>query len=264
MTRPDDKISKASDLLTEAQADLQQVLAATATADRGHLNDMLWQTRRMTGSCARYFSQSGQDWFVDQVLLKEETEGVFVDIGGFDGVTGSNSLFFEVFRNWSGLLIEPVAAHCNAAKSFRRCPCLQATVSGVAGVKPFLEVRSGYTQMSGLLETYDPETLRAVRAHPDHSEETLSVQALRLEDMLQDAGISKIDYLSIDVEGGELDILADFDLQAYGVRVLSVENPGHLPAIRDEMQARDYRLVEFLGVDEIYCSAPVLARARTT
>ena len=40
------------------------------------------------------------------LLLYFQTGGFFVECGGFDGETSSNSLFFEKDRNWTGLLIE--------------------------------------------------------------------------------------------------------------------------------------------------------------
>ncbi|ESO03313.1 hypothetical protein HELRODRAFT_173599 [Helobdella robusta] len=42
---------------------------------------------------------------IDNILKKRN--GFFVEAGGFDGETASNTLFLEVERNWTGLLIEP-------------------------------------------------------------------------------------------------------------------------------------------------------------
>ena len=57
------------------------------------------------------------------------TGGVFADVGGYDGVTGSNTLFFEQRRGWSGLLVEPSPANLAAARAVRRCPCLGTIAS---------------------------------------------------------------------------------------------------------------------------------------
>ena len=54
----------------------------------------------------KYYSQIGQDKFVNE-FFKGKLNGVFVDIGAHDGESGSNSLFLEKHRNWSGICIEP-------------------------------------------------------------------------------------------------------------------------------------------------------------
>ena len=52
------------------------------------------------------YSQDGQSKLIDDYLKQKEC-GIFVEIGAADGKVFSNSLFFEVSRNWQGVLIEP-------------------------------------------------------------------------------------------------------------------------------------------------------------
>lgn len=52
------------------------------------------------------FSQFGQSKYIDG-LLASRTNGFFVEAGGWGGELYSNSLFFELERNWTGILIEP-------------------------------------------------------------------------------------------------------------------------------------------------------------
>ena len=52
-------------------------------------------------------SQIGQDLILDQQIFKGKSNGVFVEVGALDGFGASNTWFFEMERNWSGLLIEP-------------------------------------------------------------------------------------------------------------------------------------------------------------
>ena len=52
-------------------------------------------------------SQMNQDIILDQHFFKGKTNGVFVEVGALDGVSGSNTYFFEKERNWRGILIEP-------------------------------------------------------------------------------------------------------------------------------------------------------------
>ena len=54
-----------------------------------------------------YYSQDGQDRFLDQKFFKEKTAGTFIEVGANDGITYSNTYFLEKFRQWKGICIEP-------------------------------------------------------------------------------------------------------------------------------------------------------------
>ncbi|MCG6901947.1 MAG: FkbM family methyltransferase [Rhodobacter sp.] len=255
---PEDKISKARALLAAAYTKLNAALPHESGRKRGAIAQECWRLRLMGGEHRRYFSQSGQDWFVDQVILKKRRGGVFVDVGGFDGVTGSNTLFFEIFRGWSGLLIEAVSAELEYARNVRRCACVGAVVSGDGAPSEFLEVTGGYRQMSGRIDTYDETLLDRMRTHPDHQERILRVETRTLAEILREQGIGRIDYLSLDIEGAELDVLSTFPFDTVDVDVFSIENAAARPEIHALLTARGFRLAEFLGVDEIYCRADLL------
>jgi hypothetical protein len=65
--------------------------------------------------------------------------------------------------------------------------------------------------------------------------------------------VRKVDYLSIDTEGGESKILRSIDLERYDVRVISVENAYKDPAIPDYLRGFGYRLVNvFADFDDLY------------
>jgi len=48
--------------------------------------------------------------------LIKKRDGIFIDIGAFDGMEDSNSLFFEETRNWTGICIEPSPLEFNKLK----------------------------------------------------------------------------------------------------------------------------------------------------
>ena len=55
----------------------------------------------------QYYSQFKQDQFLNEVLFNNKKNGFFIDIGAHDGVTISNTLFFEKQNDWKGICIEP-------------------------------------------------------------------------------------------------------------------------------------------------------------
>ncbi|MCB1887699.1 MAG: FkbM family methyltransferase [Rhodocyclaceae bacterium] len=246
-----DGLARARDAADAIRVTLEGALETAVGPSRGALRDQWWQACRMLDLVPCHFSQSGQDHFIDVVLTDGARDRVFVEVGALDGVTGSNTLFFEMFRGWRGLLVEAVPELAEAARQNRRSPCVSAAV-GVPGPARLIQVESGYTQMSGLVSAYDDVTLAHVRQHPAHRERTFEVEVRDLADVLDEAGITRVDYLSLDIEGAEVDVLARFPFERIPVAVWSVENPASRPEVPEILGAAGYERVEYVGVDEIY------------
>ncbi|MCC5974528.1 MAG: FkbM family methyltransferase [Rubellimicrobium sp.] len=248
---PDELIRRAQRDLADAEAALRTALQADRTRRRGALMRRLHELRRMRDPGFPYFSQAGQDAVVDR-LLKGRRGGTFVDIGGYDGITGSNTLFFELHRGWSGILVEPVPARLTRAEASRRCPCLALAIAADDGEADFIEISGGYTQMSGLARTYDPALLSQVRANPEHAETVVRVATRTLSGLLEDHAIPHPDFVSLDIEGGEEAVLAAFPFARHRIGVWAIENNTAAPGIGAIMRANGYVLTEFCGPDEIW------------
>ena len=248
---PFDRIRAARSELQQAHADLSSALKVERSRKRGSLNRDLHEVRRMLNADYPYKSQAAQDAIVDSVLSGKRG-GTFVDVGGYDGVTGSNTLFFEQLRGWSGVLVEPVGSQIAKARESRRCPCLQYAVAPERGTAQFIAVIKGYTQMSGLAAQYDPQMLETVRSDPRHEEELVEVETRTLSDILTESGIAHPDFVSLDIEGGEVAALEVFPFDQHRVRIWSIENNTKTSRIREIMEANGYQLFEFAGEDELY------------
>lgn len=248
---PLEKISAARKQLIEARNELVSILQNDRSRRRGAVIRELHAVSAMLGEGDTYFSQAGQDRVIDR-LLGQKTNGVFVDVGGYDGVTGSNSLFFEVFRGWSGILVEPSPTQLRLAQARRRCPCLGYGVAGKSGKMEFMEITAGYTQMSGFLESYDRDLLARVRGDARHKEVIHQLETRTLADILDEAGISRIDYLSLDVEGSEMDILQNFPFERFCIDLWSIENNAQTSEMPELMREKGYDLIEFAGVDDLF------------
>ena len=80
-----------------------------------------------------YHSQSGQDVLLDRHFFSGREVGVFVDVGAHDGVTLSNSLFFEEKRSWSGLCVEPNPNVFQKLEQSRSAVCTNVAVASTEG-----------------------------------------------------------------------------------------------------------------------------------
>jgi len=221
---------------------------------RGKVNALLWECAAGQSSRDRYFSQYGQDAYLDSHVFGRRRNGVFVEVGGFDGVTGSNCLFFEIFRGWNGLLIEAVDEHIEAAREFRRCACIQALI-GTGEPAEFLTVDGGPIQMSGLTSSYDPNRRAWVDAQPNACLRTDMRPTERLGDIVRAHNVTKIDLLSIDIEGAEEMVLAGFPFDEIEVACLCVETADNRDPVLAIMQARGYEWIDRIGHDDLFVSA---------
>ena len=242
--------------LREAEAILALCAAqAMPMHQRGLVLQELWQVHRALGRVPVFMSQAGQDRYVFEQFFQDKRDGVFVDIGAFDGLLGSNSYFFEKSLGWRGLLVEASARWCERATGQRACPVVHAVIGAEDGEAEFLEVLAGYTQMSGLIDSYRPGVLDRVRAHSEHQERLTRVPVRTLDGLLAEHDLSHIDYCSIDVEGAERAILESLDFDRLDIQVMSLENGTTDPSrgYAQLLEPHGYRLQAVVGVDEIYC-----------
>lgn len=245
------KIMAARQSLREAAEVLQKGIAAEKTRRRGDLIRQMHEVRQMLNPTFNYVSQAGQDVVIDGVF-GQKTGGTFIDIGGYDGITGSNTYFLEQQRGWTGVLVEPVEDMRLKAKSLRKCPCLGYAVADANGEAEFIAVTKGYRQMSGLAQSYDAKLLETVRADPRHEEKTVKVPTRSIAAILKEAGIKHPDFISLDIEGGELTALRGFPFADHQVGAWAIENNTGTMEIAQIMRAHGYDLIEFCGPDEIY------------
>ena len=114
----------------------------------------------------------------------------------------------------------------------------------------------GYSEMlSGIIDLYDPDHLdrvnREVSIH-NQTTETITVRCYNLNDLFEKYNMHHIDYLSLDTEGGEYEILTSIDFNTYQIDSLSVENNYGNQRFSEFLVSKGYRLVKNLGCDEIY------------
>lgn len=175
-------------------------------------------------------------------------DGVFVEFGAADGVTHSNTHMLEAAYGWTGVLIEPLPWTFRELK--RRRPqalALEAAVdpSYSASPKPVQIVSAG--QYSSI-ETYkDLDKHANTRAN----RRVINVKTINLNQSLpQLLPDRRIDFMSIDVEGPELDIITGFDFEGLDVRCLTVEVND-----RDEDAARICGFLEARGYRQPFSRA---------
>lgn len=117
---------------------------------------------------------------------------------------------------------------------------------------------SGYAQMlSGIVSEYNEEHLK--RIHREIKEcggsyEIVKMQGARFDTiMAKHSDIDEIDYLSIDVEGGEMKILKAIDFSKYKINLLGIEdNYPKTSGISEYLASKGYKEIARLGCDRMF------------
>ena len=220
-------------------------------------------------------------------VLRNVRNGYFVELGAVDGRLLSNTLALEESFGWDGLCIEPSSKYQDLLKSGRRCAFSNAVVSsGPTGrwiqfmdhvrdpvhlIKPntatemeevginaqgqrisILPTDDGmYSGILDAFDTYDPTGGAVVQR-----------QVMTIGDLLDKVGApARIDFLSLDTEGSELDILSSFPFETRTLGALTVEhnhNQEKRDAIRRLMESKGYVRVRCISGDDVYANAEMV------
>lgn len=215
---------------------------------------------------SNYHSQYGQDKFIYENYFKNKTDGFFVDIGAWDGVYFSNTYFFGEIAGWKGICVEPQPEAFKELCKNRTALCINACITDVPGMVEFTQVicpSSPAVQMlSGVTNKYDPRHLSRINSEAEHfngTTHTIELQGYLLTDIMDYYGFTCIDYLSIDIEGGELKILRSIPFDRLTVNVISVEN-NYGDNIQGFLESKGFKFVKRLGADEIYVKTQFLKK----
>ncbi len=200
---------------------------------------------------SRSSSQFLQDLWVAHEL-KSQREGFFVEFGGADGIRSSNSYYLETELGWTGVIAEPARAWYPALRNNRACDIDERCVWDRSG----LTVTFNQPDIA-LHSTIDSYSDGDLHADSRRAGQRYAVETVSLNDLLAFWGAPKrLDYLSIDTEGSELDILTAFDFAAWDVQLITVEHnhSNKRQPIFDLLTSRGYvrRFEALSNVDDWY------------
>jgi FkbM family methyltransferase len=203
-------------------ANLQRLMEENSTA-RNNIELILELPEQHSSRLLRVLnnskSQVGQDLFVLSEL-DFKTGGFFVEFGATNGVDLSNSYLLEKDFGWSGILAEPAKRWHRNLRANRSCNIETDCV--------WRDSHSTLTFNETDLGEYS--TIDSYSTSDDHREKrkrgkTYGVKTISLEDMLDKHHAPKeIDYLSIDTEGSEYEILSNFNFEKYRIRIITCEH----------------------------------------
>lgn len=193
---------------------------------------------------------------LDKKLVKyiDFDNGYFVELGANDGVTQSNTKHLELYRKWRGILIEPSPKQFYQLKKLRSKRNFFFNCACVSQDFPSATIELMYSNlMSITLEGQNdiPDRIAHAKSGEIHSDKEqvfrFHAQARTLQSIfVETSSPIMIDLLSLDVEGGELEVLNGIDFSATNFQFILIETRS-IEEIRKFLLLRNYKEVEKLS-----------------
>jgi len=194
------------------------------------LGPMGWSLARLSPTSGPTFYQPSPSCQIAelamlyQIFLGERSDGFFVEIGAYDGISYSNTSCLAE-RGWHGLLVEPIPQFAEACRSrYRANDRIEVVESAVGDKEDEIEIT-----VAGSLTTTNGALLAAYRdiewsKQSVENTSTIRVQQTTLDALLERrADARSIDVLVIDVEGAEAAVLRGFSLARWKPRMIIIE-----------------------------------------
>lgn len=166
------------------------------------------------------YSQLGQDLEIIRCYSYKEG-GFFIEIGASDGINFSNTYLLETKYKWKGICCEPIPAHFEKLVQNRpNSICFNDAVYNQSGLTLTFDIANDSDMLSGISDHID-----SYKSLVDANKTSIQVKTKSLLDVLKYANApSFIEYMSLDTEGSEYEILKNFDFDMYTFGFIDVEH----------------------------------------
>ena len=205
-----------------------------------------------------YYSQFGEDSFMES-LFPRGYVGTCVEVGAYNGVNVSNTLFFEE-KGWKCVCIEPLPEHFEACK-LKRKYAVNCCISdkNKEDVPFYVYELEGGNQSA--ISSLEPD-MRLVDSHSHlirKAGHEIRVKCRTLTSVLDEAAFPlEIDFISIDTENTEIDVLKGFDFSKYKVKYLIIENNFNESACEDYLIPLGFKKFRRHEVNDFYVNLNIV------
>jgi FkbM family methyltransferase len=210
--------------------------------------------RDFANHCLRNIGRSRSQWPQDLWVMNEtggKRDGFFVEFGAADGLASSNTLMLEKDLNWRGVLCEPVpSAYDELVENRPDAVCVHAAVSVDDRPEYAFSVVPHIIQLSTISAFKSGDLHADLRAESTE----ITVPAIDVNDLIAkgEPADNVVDYLSIDTEGGELEILQRVDFDRWRIRTITVEHnlrKKEMKEIPDLLAARNFERIDLVSLN---------------
>ena len=191
----------------------------------------------------RSYAQWGEDKLVWDYFHRKP-HGFFIEVGANDPINLSQTYLLEQ-NGWEGILVEPQAECCDRLRQVRPRSRIIQAACGAPTRKGKALFRIATSHDRSLLATQTPDEDVTFTG-------AVEVDLVTLDELLAECGNLKPDFVSIDVEGGELEVLKGFNLAKHHPGLLVVEDHVEHLRLHCYLRAQGYKLVKRTGSNNWY------------
>lgn len=197
-----------------------------------------------------YYGQHREDEFLN-TLFPEEYIGVCVEVGAADGINGSNTYFFER-KGWRALCIEPIQISFDNCLSCRK-ECVNCCISSEDSEDKDFHIFCLDTNVSAISGLEPDERLIESHSHLITDRKLCKVKVRSLTSLLDELNYpTTIDFISIDTENTELDVLKGLDFEKYDIKAMVIENNFDEPFCEDYLKPLGYKKIHRIAVNDFF------------
>jgi hypothetical protein len=206
------------------------------------LLDLLRLTKAKAYDGTRFYSEIGQDKWVLIHMFPNARSGYFLDVGSGPGTIGSNSKALEE-RGWTGICVDPFPTQMQG----RTCTMVREVVSNASGQVVRFHTDAG---LGGIADTLGKWKEQASKS-PVVELTTVTVGEI----LERTKAPAFINFLSIDIEGAELQALQGIPFDKYHFGAMAIEHNEEEPKrtdILNFLKSKGYERVHSYRQDDFY------------
>ena len=188
---------------------------------------------------------------LDKKLLKylNFDNGFYIDIGAYDGITQSNTFFYEKYKNWRGILIEPSKSKFLLCKKFRSKKNFFYNNACVSSRSKNKSIEMTYINLKSFSEEIVPKNflkkhLKKYDLLRGEKVFKYRIKTKTLSYILDNCRAPKIiDFFNLDTEGSEFEILNGINFKKYKFKYILIET-NNFPKLKNYLHKKNFKFIK--------------------
>ena len=203
-----------------------------------------------------FHGQFKEESFIN-TIFPDKTNGICVDVGAYDGISLSNTLYYEN-KGWRALCIEPIPQAFQKCKKIRN-ECYQCCIGEFDSDDIDFTIFHLNDNLCAISSLIPDERLIKSHKHLITNISKTKVKVRSLTSLLDELSFPlNIDFISIDTENTELDVLRGFNINKYNVKLFVIENNFNELYCEKYLEPYGYKKINRIGVNDFYLKEQIV------